>query len=290
MDRRQFLLSAAAVPTVLAAPAGDFTFVHLTDTHIQPELRAAEGCRESFRRVNSVKPEFVLVGGDLVFDAAAVPPQRARAVYNLYRESVKLIEAPIHTVIGNHDVFCVTTESGGRPDTPGYGKKMFEDHIGKRYYTFDHKGWKFIALDSVHLTPNGSFIGGIDDEQLTWLKNTLGTIEKTTPLVVLTHIPLVTGFLHFASSPASSQMLVVTNAQDVLDLLWSHNLKAVLQGHTHVRETVLYNGCQFITSGAICGNWWKGLRLGHPEGFGVLSAKNGQLTWRYETYGFRASV
>ncbi|HYZ86687.1 MAG TPA: metallophosphoesterase [Bryobacteraceae bacterium] len=290
MDRRQFLLTAAATPALAAAAPGDFTFVHLTDTHIQPEQRAAEGCRACFRQVNAVKPEFILIGGDLVFDAADVPPQRAKVVYDLYRESVKLIEAPTHAVIGNHDVFCVTTKSGGTPDTPGYGKRMFEDHVGKRYYSFTHKGWQFLALDSIHLTSNDRFIGRIDDDQLTWLKNTLAAVDRTTPLVVLTHIPLVTGFLHFASSPATPDMLVVTNAREVLNLLWPYNLKAVLQGHTHVRETVLYNGCQFITSGAVCGNWWRGPRLGHPEGFGVLTARNGELAWRYQEYGFKAAV
>jgi Icc protein len=83
-------------------------------------------------------------------------------------------------------------------------------------------------------------------------------------------------------------MLVVTNSRDVLNLLWPYNLKAVLQGHTHIREIVNYSGRQFITSGAVCGNWWKGIRMGHPEGFGVLTVKNGEISWRYETYGFRA--
>jgi 3',5'-cyclic-AMP phosphodiesterase len=78
------------------------------------------------------------------------------------------------------------------------------------------------------------------------------------------------------------------NGREVLELFASHNLKAVLQGHTHVRETVLYNGCQFITSGAVCGNWWRGLRFGHPEGFGLITVRNGELTWEYRTYGFHA--
>ena len=78
------------------------------------------------------------------------------------------------------------------------------------------------------------------------------------------------------------------NAQDVLDVLWPYAPKLVLQGHTHIRETVMYNGRQFITTGAVCGNWWKGPRDGHPEGFGVVTVRGADVSWRYETYGFTA--
>ncbi|MBC8166455.1 MAG: metallophosphoesterase [Bryobacteraceae bacterium] len=293
LARRSLLLgglSASAAISLAAEPESSFTFVHLTDTHIQPELHAADGCRMCFDAVNRVKPELVIVGGDLVFDAAASAPKRGTEVYDLYAATIKRLEAPVHTVIGNHDVFGVANSSGVKPSDPLYGKRMFEDRIGKRYYSFTHKGWQFIALDSIYLTKTGSFIGRIDDEQLTWLSQELTRIPKERPIVVITHVPLATSFLQYASSPATPDMLMVTNAREVLELLWPYKLKAVLQGHTHIRENVNYNGCQFITSGAVCGNWWKGLRLGHPEGFGVLKVSKGEIEWGYRTYGFRADI
>ncbi len=63
---------------------------------------------------------------------------------------------------------------------------------------------------------------------------------------------------------------------------------AVLQGHTHVNEIVSYKGTQYITSGAVCGNWWHGPRMGTPEGFTVVSLREGRISTRYETYGFRS--
>jgi Icc protein len=283
LNRRELLTlgALAAAPQIIAA-GQDFSFVHLTDTHIQPELHAAEGCRMAFEKVNRLRPDFIIHGGDLVFDAAAVPDLRAKQVYSLFEETSKRLEAPVHYLVGNHDVCNVG------PGTH-YGKAMFEDRIGKRYYAFSHKGWKFIALDSINTidAPKG-FTGKIDDEQLAWLNTELEATPKTQPLVVSTHIPLATSFLQFSDLPVTADMLVVTNSRDVLNLLWQYNLKAVLQGHTHIREIVNYNGCQFITSGAVCGNWWKGIRMGHPEGFGVLTVKNGAITWRYETYGFHA--
>jgi len=50
----------------------------------------------------------------------------------------------------------------------------------------------------------------------------------------------------------------------------------------------VWKGVPYVTSGAVCGNWWKGTRLGTPEGFTVVTVANGKMTTRYETYGFRS--
>jgi len=83
-------------------------------------------------------------------------------------------------------------------------------------------------------------------------------------------------------------MLTVANTPQVLKALEGHNVIAVLQGHTHVNETVSYKNTQYITSGAVCGNWWHGPRMGTPEGFTVVSLREGKISTRYETYGFRS--
>ena len=49
-----------------------------------------------------------------------------------------------------------------------------------------------------------------------------------------------------------------------------------------------YRNTQYITGGAVCGNWWQGPRLGFPEGFTVVSLRAMAITTRYETYGFKA--
>jgi predicted phosphodiesterase len=80
----------------------------------------------------------------------------------------------------------------------------------------------------------------------------------------------------------------VANANEVLALFEGHNVIGVLQGHTHINENVEYKGINYITSGAISGNWWKGVRMGTPEGFTVVNIANGKMTTHYETYGFKA--
>lgn len=287
LSRRACLASLAA--PALAAPAANFTFVHVTDLHIQPELRAAEGVKQCFAAINKVRPDFVIAGGDLVFDALAVGHDRARLLFDLYQETAKRIEAPLHNTIGNHDVFGLYEKSGVATTHAAYGKRMYEERIGPRFYSFDFAGWHFVVLDSIGLTPNRTYIGHIDEEQIEWLRNDLRKAGTTAPIVAVTHVPLSTGFLQWMTPKHDGTMIVVQNAAPVLELLHEYNVKAVLQGHTHICETLEYRGCQYITSGSVCGQSWRGPKLGvHKEGFGILTVRNGVLSYRYQPYGFQA--
>jgi hypothetical protein len=69
-----------------AGPSASFSFVHFTDIHIQPELHAAEGSRRCIAKINALKPDFAICGGDLVFDACSVTMPRATQVFDLYAE------------------------------------------------------------------------------------------------------------------------------------------------------------------------------------------------------------
>lgn len=295
LNRRDLLKGGATfalLPSVAtsAPPAKDgFTFVHFTDTHIQPELKAADGCAACFEKINSVRADFALCGGDLVFDSTETPRSKGIELFDLYVKTARRLAMPVHSVPGNHDVFGLANKSGVSADDPLYGKKMFEDRIGKRYGLFTHKGWYFVLLDSIGITREREFIGLIDDEQVSRLSSELKTIGPTKPIIVVTHVPILSAVLQIVPDPwKTAPTYLVTNSGQILDLFAPYNVRAVLQGHTHIRENVQYRDCQFLTSGAVCGNWWKGPRLGHPEGFAVVTVSGNTVNWRYETYGFVA--
>jgi len=296
-NRRNFLALTGATGLSLAlgsnAPehASNFTFLFLTDTHLQPELNAAVGCHQCFQKARTIKADFAIQGGDHVFDALGVGRDRASSLFNLYGETEQVLGMKLHHTIGNHDCFGVYPLSGVSPSAPFYGKKMFEDHFGKTYYSFDHKGVHFIVLDSVAITDDRAYEGRVDSAQIDWLVADLRTIQARTPIIVITHIPLVTAFNSYVPPPAQPYKhasLAVANAHQVLPLFESHNVIGVLQGHTHINEQVVWKGVPYITGGAVCGNWWHGLRMGTPEGFTVVNVRNGRLSTRYETYGFQS--
>jgi Icc protein len=300
LDRRNFLRTLAAAGAAMALPPfpgakqpapGSFDFVFFTDTHIQPELDAAHGCDMCFRKIASANPEFAIMGGDHVYDAIGVNGARAGMVYDLYKRTEQLLGMPLHHAIGNHDVFGVLTKSGVPPDDPAYGKKMYQDRMGQTFYSFDHKGYHFVVLDSIQPTEDRLWEARVDEAQLHWLRDDLKRLPARAPVIAVIHCPLVTAFATYAQVVTEGRKyntMTVSNAAEVLEVFEDANVLAVLQGHTHINEVVAYKNTQYITSGAVCGNWWHGPRMGTPEGFTLVSLREGKISTRYETYGFHS--
>ncbi len=269
-----------------------FTFVFMTDIHVQPEKRAGEGFRSAIDKVNSLNPAFVITGGDLIMDALGQTQSRSDSLYNLYRNIITQFKMPVYNTLGNHEVFGLYEKSGISPENPEYGKQMFKNRLGEgnTYYSFNHKGWHFIILDGIGFTPERRYYGYVDSLQLAWLKNDLANVDKKIPVVISTHIPLFSIYGQMKNGPtfAMGQGGVVTNALDVIKSLENHNLKLVLQGHLHIVEEIRYGGTTYITGGAVSGAWWKGARDGFPEGFTVVEADKDDFSWEYMTYGWQA--
>jgi 3',5'-cyclic AMP phosphodiesterase CpdA len=298
LTRRNFLaitgatgLSVALTANTPAAVPSDFTFLFLTDTHLQPELNAAQGCSQCFKQARTIRSDFAIQGGDHVFDSLAIGQKRANDLFDLYGETEQLLGMKLYHTLGNHDCFGIYPSSGVTPADPLYGKKLFEDRFGKTYYSFDHKGVHFIVLDSIGITEDRAYEGRIDGAQLDWLAADLRVLPMGAPIIISVHIPLVTAFNSYVAPPAKEPAhhgLAVVNAYQVIALLEGHNVLGVLQGHTHINERVTWKGVPYITSGAVCGNWWHGTRMGTPEGFTVVKLESGRISTRYETYGFRS--
>jgi hypothetical protein len=275
-------LAGAAAPEPFSTVPGNLEFVFFTDIHLQPELHGVEGSEKCFRQIAALKPAFALCGGDLVFDANKVPADRTNSLYDLYSKTEHLLDVPLHRTIGNHDVFNLAGSGG---------KKIYEDRFGATYGSFDQSGYHFVMLDSVFLTDDHDWEGRVSTDQLAWLAADLARVGPNVPVIITTHIPLVTAYTCYrppSAKPPTKSYFTVANAAEVLKVIEPYRVIAVLQGHTHVNEVVLYKGYKFITSGAVCGDWWKGPRWGFPEGFTVISLRGGKIEHRYETFGWKA--
>jgi Icc protein len=299
LDRRKFVsLSGAAVGALAAGfeskgesaeQVQDFSIIFFTDTHTQPELNASEGTSLAFRRARTLKADFAIGGGDLVFDVSAVPRERVLSLYDMYAKAEQDLGLKIYHAIGNHDVVGAGADLISQSD-PIYGKRLWNQKFGETYYSFDHKGYHFVVLDSIEYQPDRSFIGRIDAGQMEWLARDLGAQPKSVPVIVVVHMPLASSAFSYDGPEMykKASMVIVTNAREVIRLLDEYNVIAVLQGHTHINEQVVWKGKTFLTSGAVCGNWWRGSRLGIPEGFTVVHLNNGRFSTEYVTYGFKS--
>lgn len=268
-----------------------FTFIFMTDIHLQQEMNAVKGFRQAILKVNELKPDFVITGGDLVMDALGQSYGRADSLYNLYKESIEIFGMPVYNTMGNHEIFGLYESSGIDSTHEFYGEKLFENRIGKKYYAFDHKGWRFYILDSVDELEEGGYFGHISEEQLAWLKEDLAGINPETPIAISVHIPFITvqTQINQGSTVPNSQGIVITNSKEVLDIFSGYNLKLVLQGHLHALEDIFVNGIHFITGGAVCANWWKGPRREMEEGFLYIKVKGEQIKSEYIDFGWEVT-
>lgn len=265
-----------------------FSFVFCTDIHVQPERRATEGFIQAIDSINNLKPDFVITGGDLIMDALAVSYERADSLYNLYTQLLKRFQMPVYNTIGNHEIYGIYTRSGADPNHPEFGEKMYEKRLGKSFYSFDYGGWKFFILNSIEAAQPNKYVGLIDSLQIEWLKDELKNTDTKTPIIVSSHIPLMTVFSqkYGGATVANDSGLVVVNSKDVLDLFKAHNLKLVLQGHLHIVEDISIDGVRFVTGGAVSARWWLGPNKGFEEGFVLININGEQFDWKYIDYGW----
>lgn len=329
INRRSFLAATALIaasPTLLLASrrqdkgATSPTLVnpavrrrvmrvaHLTDIHVQPERGADAGLTQCLAHAQSLnpKPDLILTGGDSVMDVFESRQARASELKALFTTTFKnhCDIAARHT-IGNHDIFGwnkrKSSTTGSEAD---WGKKFAADLYGipNRFYSFDMNGWHFVVLDSVQPMKSG-YVAFCDDEQNEWLINDLKKRPAGSPVLVVSHIPILSLTSITYGKPRSheqrgtditiSAASMHTDGDALHKLFRSQGVKLCLSGHQHLIDRCSTDGITYICDGAVSGNWWKGLHDGVPEGYGVIDLfDDGSFEHQYETYGWttRASA
>ncbi len=278
---------------------------HLTDIHIQPEKRAGEGMAACLRHVQQLadKPDLILTGGDHVMDCFEADNARTALQWDLWSRVLKSdCSLPVRSCIGNHDVWGWSKEKSQTTGLePNWGKRRATDllQLDERYFTFAQGGWQFIVLDSVHKPPAGQvgYMGQLDEAQFDWLAQTLRDVPESSPVLVLSHIPILSASAILWASQKDqdfrvSRALMHTDCVRLKNLFAKHpNVKLCLSGHLHLVDRVDYNGVTYLCNGAVCGSWWNGRHKDCEEGYAILDLyDDGSFDHQYVKYGWTASV
>lgn len=201
---------------VAGSGGNGFSFVQISDTHLGFHREANPDVPGSLRRaiadINALSqpPAFVVHTGDV---SHLSKPEE----FDLGRQMFKDIRVDrVHTIPGEHDAL----DDG----VSGYLKFFDHDGKGKARYSFDQGGVHFVALNNV-LNFSTSRLAALGDEQLAWLKQDLAGVSRSTPIVVLAHIPLWTIYEQWGWGTA--------DADQVLALLRPFGSVTVLNGHIH---------------------------------------------------------
>lgn len=298
MERRSVIKNIGGLfltPSLLASSKGKkpvLRVAHLTDIHMKNELEAPTKFAKCLHHVQQQNPkvDFILNGGDIVFDMNKANLSAINDQWNLLNGILKSeCSLPIHYCLGNHDVWW-SEDSKGQTD---YGKKYSLEKLNltKSYYSFTQKGWKFIILDSIQLdVDNTWFIGKLGDEQFAWLANELKNTDPSMPVLVLSHVPILTATLMIKDNVVNKWQMsrgdMHTDTAKIIDLFYQYpNVKICLSGHVHLRDKVQYNNVTYICNGAVSGAWWNGNNRQTAPGYGVLDLyADGSFEEKYVNY------
>jgi 3',5'-cyclic AMP phosphodiesterase CpdA len=292
------LPSAAAAPARLRRRA--LRIAHLTDTHTQPERRASEGLAACLRHVRELpeQPDLIITGGDHIMDAFATGQDRAKVQWDLWHKITRdECALPIESCIGNHDIWGWNkSKSQTTGEEALYGKKWAAEALRfeRAYRSIDRGGWHIVFLDSVF--PNGDgYLGKLDDEQFEWLAGDLASVNPQTPVLVGSHIPILSvAVLYFGGKDQRDKnevnpSLMHIDAGRIHKLFLKHrNVKLCISGHLHLVDRCEYDGVTYMCNGAVSGNWWKGRHHECVEGYAILDLnEDGTFERRYVTYGWK---
>ena len=300
-------------PLVQNTDTGDdkrFTLAFVTDTHTADYREAKEGTEKAFRAVMNMKPDLVIHGGDIVFDALRASQENlARSQYNLYSNRIApIIKSPFYHTIGNHDVFGWMADPQPNPLPHLYGKEMYRKYFGPTYYSFNYKHCHFLVLDSIGRTVNDlgmpTYYGFIDDAQLEWAQKDLAHIDRETPVIVVSHIPTINALASLygekdeivtAEDGGRTPKHQARGFQRLFgEVLKGYNFRLALAGHFHTYEEIHWkdneHDAYFVVGGSVCGEWWQGDHtVGYcswAEGFTRIDVDGDKFTFSYIPYGW----
>ena len=240
------------------------------DLHIEPDLQAGEGVAACVRHVQSrtEKPELILIGGDCVMDSFEADETRTKTQWDLSASVFKNdCSLPIEACLGNHDIWGQNkAKSGTTGKEPGWGKKRAMDylHLKRPYHSFDKAGWHFVCLDSVMPQGDG-YIGQLDGQQWDWFQEDLKNTPAAMPVLVMTHIPIMTptvfmdGKEDVSAERKVSGSRMMTDSKKFVKLFETHsNVKVCVSGHVHELDRLDYQGLTYLCEGRCAGTGGRG--------------------------------
>jgi|TARA_B110000879_G_C11183321_1_gene519749 predicted phosphodiesterase len=229
-----------------------FSFVQMCDTQLG--MGGYEHDVMTFKlavkQINSMKPDFVVICGDLVGKAN----DKTFADFKAIKAGFKI---PCHCAAGNHDV-------GNKP-TPE-SLKRYRETIGKDYYSFENKGYTFVVANTqLWKAP----LAGESEKHDAWFKKTLEAAKaKNSPAVIVVHYPL---FLKEPNEKENYYNIAQPKRQEILDLCEKNGVVAFLAGHTHKQITNEYKGIQMVNGETTSRN-----NDGRPMGFRLWNVDDKQ--------------
>ncbi|MEU7318229.1 phosphodiester glycosidase family protein [Streptomyces sp. NPDC007083] len=221
------------ISTAADTAGRDWRFAVMSDAQFvarDPDSEAVQQARRTLREVRAARPDFLIVNGDLVDEGTPADLAFARTV--LEEELGDAVDW--YYVPGNHEVM------GGSID-------HFVQEFGPAQRTFDHRGTRFITLDTSSLTVRGG--GYAQFQELRRQLDDAARDRGIDSVAVIEHVP------PRDPTPARASRLTDRMEADLLEG-WLADFRsrsgkgaALVAGHVGVFDASRVDGVPYLVNG-----------------------------------------
>lgn len=216
---------------------------------------------QAVEAANALRPDFVVMGGDMVDD-----PDDEAQYAELLRVTAAL-EVPMHWVPGNHDIGHDTNV----PTTASMA--AYRRRFGPDHYAVQHRGATLLVVDTA-VWVHADRVPDEWDAQLADLRAQLAAARaRGGPIIVCGHHPL---FTRSPDEPDDYWNVPTERRTLLLDLLEGHGVRLYLCGHWHRNGGGVRGDLEVAVTGPV------GYPLGHdPSGFRVVHVDGDDVSHDY---------
>ncbi len=216
---------------------------------------------EAVKGVNRLKPDFVVITGDLVNDRLDTMQIKEfkRITTNINPD------IPVYLVPGNHDI-------GNVPDSSSIA--AFIHTYGYDRFSFIHKNSLFIGLNSGIIKSNNT---DAEQKQYHWLENSLSINKKSSHIILFGHYSF---FINSYDEPDGYFNIEKDKRMKYLELFATKKVNAVFSGHYHKNAVSKFGDIDVVTTSAV------GMPHGDaPSGFMVVKVYPDRI--EHQFYGLK---
>lgn len=213
---------------------------------------------ELFRRIDSLKPQVVLIPGDLSNNGERINHElvNSRYILPLQKKGIK-----VYVIPGNHDInnpHAKLFKGSRAEDTPsitadefaqiyrtsGYSNAISRDSASLSYSVSLSHNLGLIALDVANYEPGMTeqerLSGSVKPQTLKWMEHQINLFQsKGREIIVMMHH---SAFEHWKDENLYMPGFVVDNSEELVKLLLKKNVKFVFSGHFHAQDIAQYGG------------------------------------------------
>lgn len=188
--------------------------------------------RKAVIAINRLKPDFVVLTGDLVNNK---DDESQKTMFKRITSEINS-SIPVYYCPGNHDIGQAPTQQDIDSFISLYGHDRF---------SFLHKKSLFVGLNSCVIKSNDSIL---EPKQFEWLKAELSKNKSAKHKVLFTHYPF---FIKSYDEPEVYSNISVATRNKYLGLFREYKIDVVFAGHLHNNAAAKYGEMDMITTSAV---------------------------------------